>query len=130
MPPTGSKSRKRASWAPTKRSPFRRPGGDGCFTPAPAGYSRSQASGSNTRPIPWCLLLVARFFLWESDMALMRSLLYVPANRPRFIESAARSAADVVVLDLEDSVPPSEKAAARKAAAAALPDLIEGGKTV
>src|SRR5438874_8287827 len=66
----------------------------------------------------------------ETDMALMRSLLYVPANRPRFLQSASRTAADVVVLDLEDSVPPSEKAAARTAAAAALPGLIEGGKAV
>jgi citrate lyase subunit beta / citryl-CoA lyase len=63
-------------------------------------------------------------------MALMRSLLYVPANRPRFIESAGRSGADVIVLDLEDSVPPSEKAVAREAAAAALPGLIEDGKAV
>src|SRR5215210_7872413 len=63
-------------------------------------------------------------------MALMRTLLYVPANRPRFIESARRSGADVVVLDLEDSVPPEEKEAARTAAAAALPALIEAGKTV
>jgi len=63
-------------------------------------------------------------------MAVMRSLLYVPANRPRFIESAGRSAADIIVLDLEDSVPPSEKVVARRAATAALPGLIQSGKAV
>lgn len=42
-----------------------------------------------------------------------RSILYVPANAPRFIDSAHRRGADAIQLDLEDSVPPAEKAAAR-----------------
>ncbi|MFN6994556.1 MAG: HpcH/HpaI aldolase/citrate lyase family protein [Aquincola tertiaricarbonis] len=42
-----------------------------------------------------------------------RSVLYVPAHAPRFIASAHRRGADAVQLDLEDSVPPAEKAAAR-----------------
>lgn len=49
-----------------------------------------------------------------------RSLLYVPANRDRFVRSAAYSTADAVILDLEDSVPADHKAAAR----AALPDAV------
>lgn len=44
---------------------------------------------------------------------LWRSLLYVPANVERFVEKAQRSDADAIQLDLEDSVAPSEKAAAR-----------------
>jgi citrate lyase beta subunit len=44
---------------------------------------------------------------------LTRSMLFVPAARWNMIEKAATSAADAVCLDLEDSVPPDEKAAAR-----------------
>jgi citrate lyase subunit beta/citryl-CoA lyase len=44
-----------------------------------------------------------------------RTLLFVPGNRPERFEKAARSGADAVVLDLEDSVPAAEKAAARAA---------------
>jgi citrate lyase subunit beta / citryl-CoA lyase len=42
-----------------------------------------------------------------------RSMLYVPATSERFIERAADRGADVVKIDLEDSVAPSEKARAR-----------------
>ncbi len=42
-----------------------------------------------------------------------RSLLYVPANRERFIEKAATCGADAVQLDLEDSIAPGDKDAAR-----------------
>jgi citrate lyase subunit beta/citryl-CoA lyase len=44
---------------------------------------------------------------------LTRSMLFVPASRWNMIEKAAASAADAVCLDLEDAVPPDEKAAAR-----------------
>ncbi|HID73434.1 MAG TPA: CoA ester lyase, partial [Thermoplasmata archaeon] len=44
---------------------------------------------------------------------LMRSRLYVPGVRPRMIVTAGAFGADIVVLDLEDSVPPDEKDAAR-----------------
>lgn len=46
-----------------------------------------------------------------------RSLLFVPGNRPERFDKAARSGAHAVVLDLEDSVPPRDKAAARRAIA-------------
>jgi citrate lyase subunit beta/citryl-CoA lyase len=39
--------------------------------------------------------------------------LFVPALKPGMIQKAAASAADVVIIDLEDSVPPAEKAASR-----------------
>jgi len=43
----------------------------------------------------------------------LRSLLFVPGNKPRMHEKAAGSGADALILDLEDSVPPAEKPAAR-----------------
>ena len=49
-----------------------------------------------------------------------RSWLFVPANNPRRVEKAFASAADAIILDLEDAVPQSEKAAARAAAVLAL----------
>jgi len=44
-----------------------------------------------------------------------RSLLFVPGNRPALFEKAARSGADAIILDLEDSVPTDEKSVARGA---------------
>jgi malyl-CoA/(S)-citramalyl-CoA lyase len=61
---------------------------------------------------------------------LTRSYLAVPAHRARHVQNAAASAADAVFLDLEDAVPPSEKAAALAAAAAALATHDWGQKTV
>lgn len=59
-----------------------------------------------------------------------RSQLAVPASNPRFIEKAAQSAADVIFLDLEDAVAPSEKVTARANAIAALNDIDWGDKTL
>ena len=42
-----------------------------------------------------------------------RSMLFTPVNVRRFVEGVWRHSADVVVLDLEDSVTPEEKPAAR-----------------
>jgi len=47
-------------------------------------------------------------------MALMRSILYVPGNNPKMVEKSPTFPADIITLDLEDSVPPAEKDAARK----------------
>jgi citrate lyase subunit beta/citryl-CoA lyase len=47
----------------------------------------------------------------------MRSLLFVPADSPRKQEKGLGSGADALILDLEDSVAPSAKAAARALAA-------------
>lgn len=49
-----------------------------------------------------------------------RSLLFVPADKPRLIEGAHRRGADAVILDLEDAVPWPSKAQAREALAANL----------
>ncbi|MFC9437061.1 HpcH/HpaI aldolase/citrate lyase family protein [Nocardia sp. NPDC057030] len=48
----------------------------------------------------------------------MRSALYVPGNRPELFDKAMSSRADVVLIDLEDSVPPAAKDRARTAVAA------------
>jgi malyl-CoA/(S)-citramalyl-CoA lyase len=61
---------------------------------------------------------------------LTRTYLAVPAHRARMVQNAAASAADAVFLDLEDAVPPAEKAAALEAAAAALSSHDWGRKTV
>ncbi len=59
-------------------------------------------------------------------MQLMRSLLFVPGHRPRMVQRAlgqgefVSSGLDVVILDLEDGVPPDEKDRARAAVASAL----------
>ena len=44
---------------------------------------------------------------------MIRSMLFVPASRPDMIEKALNSAADAVCIDLEDSVAPADKPAAR-----------------
>lgn len=46
-------------------------------------------------------------------MRAYRSVLFVPGHRPAWVEKAVNAGADCVVLDLEDSVPAGEKAAAR-----------------
>lgn len=48
------------------------------------------------------------------ETRLQRSFLILPVNVPRFVEKAYLREADAIVLDLEDAVPPSEKAEARK----------------
>lgn len=45
----------------------------------------------------------------------LRSLLFVPCDRPDRMVKAVRSSADAVILDLEDSVAPARKAEARMA---------------
>ena len=44
---------------------------------------------------------------------LMRSLMFVPAHNPKLLDSATRRDADVLLLDIEDSVPPCDKQKAR-----------------
>lgn len=53
-----------------------------------------------------------------------RSALYLPAGNPRAVEKARSLPCDVVILDLEDSVAPDAKAAAR---AAAVEAVVAGG---
>ncbi len=55
----------------------------------------------------------------KTDLRLCRSLLFLPAANGRAIGKARTLAADLIVLDLEDSVREEDKAAAREAAIAA-----------
>ncbi len=59
-----------------------------------------------------------------------RSLLYVPANVPRFVGKSATAGADAIVLDLEDSVPAANKDEARVGLAAAVATARQGGADV
>lgn len=60
----------------------------------------------------------------------LRSLLFAPADQPRKVEKALGSAADAVVLDLEDAVGPNAKDSARATLAALLPGLRRAGLVV
>ena len=60
----------------------------------------------------------------------MRTSLYIPGNNPRFIAKAPTSGADIVTFDIEDAVPPQEKANARKMTAESLKMAAEGGSEV
>jgi citrate lyase subunit beta / citryl-CoA lyase len=54
----------------------------------------------------------------------MRSLLFVPADSPKKLEKAMTCGADALIVDLEDSVAPEGKAAARESAAAFLKETV------
>ncbi|MBX3277368.1 MAG: CoA ester lyase [Acidobacteria bacterium] len=60
----------------------------------------------------------------------MRSLLYVPGDDERKIAHARQSAADAVILDLEDAIAPERKTAARDTLARALRETDFGPRTV
>ncbi|MGG5821995.1 HpcH/HpaI aldolase/citrate lyase family protein [Falsiroseomonas sp. HW251] len=60
-------------------------------------------------------------------MRIWRSMLYVPANVPRFVAKAPGAGADAVLLDLEDSVPADRKDEARAALADAVPAVRANG---
>jgi len=59
-----------------------------------------------------------------------RSLLFVPANNPRFVDKAHERGADGIILDLEDSVPSAERPEARAALAASATKVARGGADV
>ena len=57
-----------------------------------------------------------------------RSLLFVPGNKPDWMEKAVKYGADILILDLEDSVPDKEKVSARPLVKAALKSLHAKGQ--
>ncbi|MBI2855994.1 MAG: CoA ester lyase [Chloroflexi bacterium] len=63
-------------------------------------------------------------------MELLRSLLFVPGNRRDMLEKAVGFGADVLVPDMEDSVPASEKAKARGIIADMMPYLAQEGRRI
>ena len=63
-------------------------------------------------------------------MILHRALLFVPGGREELLQKAARFPADVLCLDLEESVLPEEKPRARDLVAQAIAKLSQAGRTV
>lgn len=63
-------------------------------------------------------------------MSIMRTSLYIPANNPVFVGKCNKYPADIVTFDVEDAVPPQEKALARKMAAENLTVAASGGAEV
>ena len=66
----------------------------------------------------------------QAPARLNRSELAVPGSQPQMFEKAAKSAADVIFLDLEDAVAPDEKVQARKNIIKALNEMDWGTKTM
>ena len=64
------------------------------------------------------------------DLSHLRSVLFVPLADGRFLEKAHERGADALLLDLEDSVPPAQKAAARARLPEAARRLADLGATV
>jgi citrate lyase subunit beta/citryl-CoA lyase len=59
-----------------------------------------------------------------------RSLLYVPTHVEKFVAAAHTRGADAIILDLEDAVPPDQKALARGLVASAAARVGQGGADV
>jgi citrate lyase subunit beta / citryl-CoA lyase len=64
------------------------------------------------------------------ELPVWRSLLYVPVNVEKYVDKAHARGADVIQLDLEDSVPPAEKANARTLVKKAAARVRRGGADV
>jgi len=63
-------------------------------------------------------------------LVVMRSVMYTPGNNYRMIEKLPTLPADVMVLDLEDSVPPAEKETAKFMVRDAIPNVAKCGAYV
>jgi malyl-CoA/(S)-citramalyl-CoA lyase len=66
----------------------------------------------------------------QATPRLHRSELAVPGSNPGLFEKAARSAADIVFLDLEDAVAPDDKEAARRNIIRGLNEIDWGARTM
>jgi citrate lyase subunit beta/citryl-CoA lyase len=65
-----------------------------------------------------------------ADLPIWRSILFVPATSQRFIDRAPSQAADALQIDLEDSVAPQDKEAARASVASIARSFVNAGKDV
>jgi citrate lyase subunit beta/citryl-CoA lyase len=63
-------------------------------------------------------------------MTVMRSVFYVPGNNEKLVSKAPSIPADIITLDLEDSVPPAEKPKAREVTRENLKSAGSGGSIV
>ncbi len=66
----------------------------------------------------------------ERELPVWRSLMYVPVNVDKFVDKAHTRGADVIQLDLEDSVAPAEKDKARTLVEKAAAKVRRGGGDV
>ncbi len=66
----------------------------------------------------------------KPEINVLRSLLYVPGISEKMILKARDSAADAVILDLEDAIAPEQKAEARAVVARAIREIDFGAKEV
>lgn len=67
---------------------------------------------------------------FQRELPIWRSLLYVPVNVDKYVDKAHTRGADAIQLDLEDSVPESEKSRARTLVAEAAAKVRRGGADV
>ena len=63
-------------------------------------------------------------------LPIWRSMMFVPVNVDKFVDSAHTRGADVIILDLEDSILPKDKERARTLVAAAAPKVARSGADV
>ena len=66
----------------------------------------------------------------RDDLPVWRSLMFVPVNVEKFVKSGADRGADGIILDLEDSIAPSQKDSARTLIADAIPHVSRKGADV
>src|SRR5690606_3530948 len=63
----------------------------------------------------------------STSFHIWRSMLFVPAHVPKFVDAAHTRGADAYLLDLEDSVPQAQKAEARAALVSAVAKVSQSG---
>jgi citrate lyase subunit beta / citryl-CoA lyase len=66
----------------------------------------------------------------KPELPVWRSLMYVPVNVDKYVDKAHTRGADVIQLDVEDSVPPAEKERARTLVEKAAARVRQGGADV
>lgn len=66
----------------------------------------------------------------KRELPIWRSMMFVPVNVEKFVEGAHTRGADVLILDLEDSILPKDKAHARTLVRAAAPRVARSGADV
>jgi citrate lyase subunit beta/citryl-CoA lyase len=66
----------------------------------------------------------------KKRLPIWRSMMFVPVNVGKFVDSASTRGADAIILDLEDSILPKDKEHARTLVAAAAPKAARSGADV
>ena len=66
----------------------------------------------------------------KNVLPIWRSMMFVPVNVDKFVEGAHTRGADVIILDLEDSILPKDKDRARTLVTAAAPQVSRSGADV